>query len=98
MGLGDFLRRRGSSDDENRENDPLDPEEYYVLSKQGAQTILSWARFHAQLCEMIHNEMESCDDDDHKVAMLLPFALHPWLVYYDMYEELMEDDEEDNEA
>lgn len=90
MGFGDFLRR-SRDDDENpevwEEKDDLDPEAYYVLSKEGTQKILSWARFHAQLCEMLHEgNPENCDDEEHKIALLVVFALHPWLLYYDLVE------------
>lgn len=87
LGLGDFLRRR--DDDENPswdgEGEELDPEEYYVLSKEGTKKILGWARFHAQLCDMMHEgDSEVCEDEEHKIAMLVVFALHPWLLYYDL--------------
>lgn len=105
MGIfSDFLKRRGDDDEEpSRLNDEeLDPDGYYVLSKEGTKALLSWARFHAQLCEMVHQgDMEQCDDENHSIAMLLPFALHPWLLYYDLIEELTMDDEvdeEDNDA
>lgn len=100
MGLSDFLRRKGEDDDEKFEalgpDEEIDLDGYYVLSKEGAKRILSWARFHAQLCEMIHEgNMETCDDDTHKVAILIIFALHPWLLYYDLIDEVDSNREED---
>lgn len=100
MGLGDFLRRKDDDNDDNFEDDEeLDLDGYYVLSKEGAKQILGWARFHAQLCEMMHEgNIETCDDDTHKVAMLMVFALQPWLLYYNMLDEVeIDKDEDDNE-
>lgn len=100
MGFSDFLRRRGDDGEDeelNQEEEELDLDGYYVLSKEGAKQLLSWARFNAQLCEMIHEgNMEVCEEEEHKVAMLMVFALHPWLLYYDMIDEvdLTDKDEE----
>lgn len=59
-----------------------DEDRRYTISKAGVEEILGWIRFQTQMCEMIHNEMESCDEKEHEIAMLMAFALHPWIEFY----------------
>lgn len=68
----------------NSDDDSLPEEDRnYVISQSGVEEILGWIRFQAQLCEMIHdNEENGCDDKEHEVALLMAFALSPWIEYY----------------
>lgn len=97
MGFGDFLRRK-DEDGDDAQYEELDDDSYYVLSKEGVKKILSWSRFHAQLCEMIHDsDVENCDDEEHKIALLMVFALHPWLLYYGLMDEIEIGEDGDDE-
>ena len=68
-----------SDDDESTPDD----EKSFIISKTGVEEILSWIRFQAQMCEMIHaDDFDECEDKEHEIALLMAFALHPWIELY----------------
>lgn len=69
--------------DSDDDNSIPEDEKTYVISKRGVEEILGWIRFQSQLCEMIHEDKEfGCEDKEHEIALLMAFALTPWLEYY----------------
>lgn len=69
-------------------------EQRYTISRTGIEEILGWVRFQAQMCEMIHNNMEDCDEKEHEIALLMAFVLQPWIELYKINEVI--DQEDDN--
>lgn len=73
-----------------------DEDRKYTISKAGIEEILGWIRFQSQICELIHGE-EPCDEKEHEIAMLMAFAIHPWLEFFGINNFLKEKDEEEKE-
>lgn len=85
--MSDFLNKH--------ENDG--EEEKYTISKAGVEEILGWLRFKAQMCEITHEDITTCDDKDHEIALLMTFALAPWIQMYGIKASLDFEDEEKSE-
>lgn len=76
--MEDFLH---SKDD----NSVPEEDRHFTISKKGVEEILGWIRFQAQICEMMHqDDPESCDEKEHEIALLMAFALHPWIEFYNI--------------
>lgn len=83
---------------ESFDDDSIDEEDRkYTISKTGIEEILGWIRFQSQMCEMIHDEMQACDQKEHEIAMLMAFVIHPWMEFYNIKDMGSEDQENNKE-
>lgn len=80
---------------ESFDDDSVEEEERkYTISKAGIEEILGWLRFQSQMCELIHDDMESCDQKEHEIALLMAFALQPWIELYQITDHLDSDNKD----
>lgn len=79
--MENFLERQDDDDNSVPEEDRR-----YTISKAGIEEILGWIRFQSQLCELIHGDVENCEEKEHEIAMLMAFAIYPWLEFFGINE------------